>query len=361
MTGMKRAIGLMSGTSADGVDAALITTDGEVRVDTGEWLTHPYPDDLRQAIRGVNPRDEAAVVAIEETITGAHADLVARLLDKAGAKSEDIEVIGFHGHTILHRPDEHLTRQIGDGAALALMTGIDVVNDFRSADVAAGGQGAPLAPFYHRALCAALPRPIAVLNLGGVGNVTWLGASDADILAFDTGPANALLDDWAERHTGRAVDLDGALAASGEVGDQALARLMADPYFAVPPPKSLDRDHFSANADTVLAGMSVADGAATLVAFTTASVAHAVASFPAPVTRWLITGGGRHNPVLMAALAARLGAPVDPVEAVGWQGDALEAQAFGYFAVRSLAGLPITLPTTTGGPRPMTGGVLNRA
>lgn len=361
MAGMKRAIGLMSGTSADGVDAAIITTDGEVRVETGAWLTHPYPDDLRQTIRGVNPMDEAAVVAIEETITGAHAELVVRVLEKAGANSDDIDVIGFHGHTILHRPDQHQTRQIGDGAALARMTGIDVVNDFRSADVAAGGQGAPLAPFYHRALAAALPKPIAVLNLGGVGNVTWLGASDADILAFDTGPANALLDDWAERHTGRAVDLDGALAASGEIDDQAVARLMADPYFALPPPKSLDRDHFAVNANTVLAGMSAADGAATLVAFTASSVAHAVASFPAPVSRWLITGGGRHNPVLMAALVAWLGAPVDPVEAVGWQGDALEAQAFAYFAVRSLAGLPITSPTTTGGPRPLTGGVLARA
>ena len=361
MADMKRAIGLMSGTSADGVDAAIITTDGEVRVETGEWLTHPYPDDLRQSIRGVNPMDEAAVVSIEETITEAHAALVGRLLDTAGIVPGEIDVIGFHGHTILHRPNEHMTRQIGDGAALARMTGIDVVNDFRSADVAAGGQGAPLAPFYHRALAATLQKPVAVLNLGGVGNVTWLGASGTDILAFDTGPANALLDDWAEHHTGRAVDHDGGLSASGESDDQAVVQLMADPYFALPPPKSLDRDHFSANADTVLAGMSAADGAATLVAFTTASVAHAVASFPASVTRWLITGGGRHNPVLMAALVARLGAPVEPVEAVGWQGDALEAQAFAYFAVRSLAGLPITLPTTTGGPRPMTGGVLCRA
>lgn len=357
MDGMKRAIGLMSGTSADGVDAAMLITDGKATVETGKGLTIPYQGNLRRTIRSLDPTDESAIAEVEDAITRAHAVAVSRLLDILEVSAGEIDVIGFHGHTILHRPDARKTRQIGDGAALARMTGIDVVGDFRSADVAAGGQGAPLAPLFHRALATGLEKPLAVLNLGGVGNVTWLGPSEPDILAFDTGPGNALLDDWAERHTGRAVDQDGVLAALGEADSQALARLLSDPYFTGPPPKSLDRDHFAGTAETVLAGMSAENGAATLVAFTTAAVAQAGADFPVPVKRWLVCGGGRHNPVLMAALGARLSGPVDPVEAVGWQGDALEAQAFAYLAVRSLAGLPITMPTTTGGPRPMTGGV----
>jgi anhydro-N-acetylmuramic acid kinase len=361
MASMKRVIGMMSGTSADGVDAAMIVTDGESRVDAGEWLTIPYDRDSRAAIRSLDPHDEAAIAEIEVMITRAHVAAVSKLLAESGVAARDIDAIGFHGHTVLHRPEIRLTRQIGDGHALAHDTGIDVVCDFRGADVGAGGEGAPLAPLYHRALATPLEKPLAVLNLGGVGNVTWLGADAVDILAFDTGPANALLDDWADRHTGLAVDIDGALAAAGTVNDASLTRLMSDSYFAKLPPKSLDRDHFGAAAAMALEGLSAEDGAATLAAFTVASVARAAEFFAAPATRWLVCGGGRHNPVLMKALAARLGVPVDPVESVGWQGDALEAQAFAYLAVRSLTGLPITLPTTTGGPVPMTGGVLCHA
>ena len=235
--------------------------------------------------------------------------------------------------------------------------GIDVVADFRSADVAAGGEGAPLAPLFHAALATGLPKPVAVLNIGGVANVTWIGGS-ADILAFDTGPGNAPIDDWVRRHTGAAADIDGALAAAGRPSATLVERFLAAPYFARRPPKSLDRDDFR---DLVPETLPVADGAATLTEMTAAAIAAARQHFPAAVREWLVCGGGRHNPSLMAALAQRLGAPVHPVEFAGWDGDALEAQAFAYLAVRSIKGLPLSLPATTGAPRPLSGGRLFRA
>ena len=246
---------------------------------------------------------------------------------------------------------------MGDGATLARRLGVDVVGDFRSADVAAGGEGAPLAPLYHAALAMKLPKPLAVLNLGGVANVTWIGAAGVgevrDILAFDTGPGNALIDDWVRRHTGAAADIGGALAAAGRASVEHVARFLERPFFARTPPKSLDRDDFR---DAMPDGLSAKDGAATLTEMTAAAVAAARRHFPAPAREWLVCGGGRHNPALTAALARRLGAPARPVEAVGWNGDALEAQAFAYLAVRSVAGWPLSLPSTTGVPHPTTGG-----
>ncbi|HUC73342.1 MAG TPA: anhydro-N-acetylmuramic acid kinase, partial [Stellaceae bacterium] len=265
--------------------------------------------------------------------------------------------VGMHGHTILHRPAERRTRQLGDGATLARRLEVDVVADFRSADVAAGGEGAPFAPLFHAALAASQSKPLTVLNLGGVGNVTWIGEA-GDVLAFDTGPGNALLDDWVHRHTGAAADFDGALARAGRVSGAHVARLLEHPYFARQPPKSLDRDDFR---DALPDGLSLQDGAATLTEMTAAAVAAARRHFPAPAREWLVCGGGRHNSALMAALARRLDVPVRPVEAVGWDGDALEAQAFAYLAVRSVVGLPLSLPSTTGVPYPMPGGRLFRA
>jgi anhydro-N-acetylmuramic acid kinase len=300
------------------------------------------------------------IAEVERELTERHATAVQLLLGRAGRAAKEIGLIGFHGQTILHEPDQRRTVQIGDGALLARRTGIDVVNDFRSDDVAAGGQGAPLAPILHDALAAGLERPLAVLNLGGVGNVTWIGDAldEPRLLAFDTGPANALIDDWALRHTGRALDRDGVLARSGQVDEALLQTWLQHPYFALPAPKSLDRDAFRAFMPD---GLSAADGAATLTAFTAASVAKALALLPRPPRRWLVTGGGRHNPVLMSALRERLSAPVEAVESVGWDGDALEAQAFAYMAVRAKAGLPISFPGTTGVPQPLTGGKLHRA
>ena len=226
-----------------------------------------------------------------------------------------------------------------------------MVNRFRHADVASGGQGAPLAPVFHQALARDLPRPLAVLNLGGVANVTFI-AGDA-LLAFDTGPASALLDDWVGRHTGAAFDEDGRIARSGTVDTSVLAALLADPFFDRPPPKSLDRNAFPL---TAVEALGLADGGATLAAFTVHSVARAREHLPAAPARWLVGGGGRHNAALLDGLRAALGVAVDPVEAVGWDGDALEAQAFGFLAVRSLHGLPLSLPGTTGVPQPMPGG-----
>ena len=350
-----RALGLMSGTSLDGIDAALIETDGEQVFTTGAALTVPYAPDLRERLRAVlggAPRD--VVAPVEAALTDAHADAVEALLARAGLARAAIDLVGFHGHTIDHRPAERRTWQIGDGAALSRRLGIAVVGDFRSADVAAGGEGAPLAPLYHAALAQPLAPPVAVLNLGGVGNVTWIGG-DGALLAFDTGPGNALLDDWVRRHTGALYDTDGALARAGHVKRSVVDALLAHRYFARRPPKSLDRNDFAALA---LDGLGIADGAATLVACTVAAVAAAQTQFPAPPRRWIVTGGGRRNPAIMAALAATLGVPVDAAETVGWDGDALEAQAFGFLAVRARRGLPLSLPGTTGVPTPLTGGRL---
>ncbi len=352
------ALGLMSGTSLDGVDAALIETDGGDRIETGPSMTTPYPDDLRDAIRECLG-EKGPIEATERRLTEFHAGVVTGLLAMAGREAHEIDLIGFHGHTIFHDPAHGRTRQIGDGALLARLTGIDVVDSFRKADVAAGGQGAPLAPLYHAALAARLIKPLAVLNLGGVGNVTWIGEKGR-LLAFDTGPGNALIDDFVRLRTGEPCDRGGVLAQAGAVDDAVIAILMDDPYFLLPPPKSLDRDAWPAVADLV-ADLSDADGAATLTMFTAASVARAAEHFPAPVRRWLVAGGGRHNPALMAMIASCLAAPAEPVEAVGWAGDALEAQAFAYLAARAVRNMPLTLPETTGVSHPLTGGRLCRS
>jgi anhydro-N-acetylmuramic acid kinase len=350
------ALGLMSGTSMDGIDAAIIATDGLGVSDRIAAMMLPYPPDLRAELLAI-ARDPGRAAGplpdIERAVTHANADIVARLLAEAGLPGDQIGVIGLHGQTVLHRPEQRFTRQLGDGALLAELTGIDVVGGFRLADVAAGGQGAPFAPLYHAALARDLPRPLAVLNLGGVGNVTYIGA-DETMLAFDTGPGNALIDDWVHRHTGQSFDEGGRIAASGRVDAARLRLLLDHPYFPRLPPKSLDRNAFPPG---IVAGLALADGAATLAAFTIASVALARAHMAAPPARWLVTGGGRHNATLMRGLAEALGVPVDPVEQVGWQGDVLEAQAFAFLAVRSLRGLPLSLPGTTGVPGPMPGGV----
>lgn len=352
------ALGLMSGTSMDGIDAAIVSTDGDRILSTGPWATYPYEPKLRTELGAAVTAAEAADVdtlrALEISLTDANAAAVLALLRDNHLSPADIDVVGFHGQTVLHRPERRLTRQLGGGDRLARAIGIDVVNDFRSADVAAGGQGAPFAPLYHLALAEPLERPLAVLNVGGVANVTYIGAGGLeDTLAFDTGPGNAMIDDWVSRHTGQSCDEGGLLAAKGRPEPDRLARLLSHGYFDLAPPKSLDRNDFPMD---VVEGLSLEDGAATLTAFTARSVARGLEHLPATPRRWLVTGGGRHNPILMAALADALAAPVQPVENVGWQGDALEAQAFGFLAVRSLKGLPLSIPATTGVPAPMPGG-----
>jgi anhydro-N-acetylmuramic acid kinase len=361
MTKIYRALGLMSGTSADGIDAAIIETDGVSHVVTSAARASDYAPALRHELRAAmtlaqswtkgTPAPEP-IRAAAARVTAAHEAAVKALLAEAGLQPAAIDVIGFHGQTVLHRPGEGRTVQIGDGAGLAKATGIDVVCDFRSADVAAGGQGAPLVPLYHRARAAGLPKPLAVLNIGGVSNITHIG--EGALLAFDTGPGNGPLDDWAMRHLGKPMDAGGALARTGAVNAAVLAQLLAQPYFNKRPPKSLDRLDFDLSP---VESLSAAEGAATLVAFTAAAIAAGLHHLPEVPARWLVTGGGRHNPVLMEALRQRLGVPVEPVEAVGWRGDMLEAEAFAYLAVRNLKGLPLTEPGTTGVPKPLTGGV----
>tara|TARA_R110002126_G_scaffold7828_69_gene38041 strand:- start:349 stop:1431 length:1083 start_codon:yes stop_codon:yes gene_type:complete len=351
------ALGLMSGTSMDGIDAAIIETDGERVTAFGPAATTPYDDGLRDAIRASlgNARPDPAVA---KGLTDAHAACIEALLSEHPDYKGKISIVGLHGHTVLHTPANGVTVQIGDGPRLAARTGIDVVSDFRSADVAAGGQGAPFAPLYHRALCGGIDGPVVVLNIGGISNITWIGDNTADPVAFDTGPGNALLDDWIAGTTDLSCDLDGRISATGAVDPAALAKLLDNPYFDAPPPKSLDRLDFTIEA---VLGLSPEDGAATLARFTCETVVSHLKHLPARPARILVTGGGRKNPSLMAGLAGLSGLPVSPVEAVGWDGDAIEAQAFAFLAVRSMRGLPLSVPTTTGVPAPTTGGRLHRA
>ena len=361
-----RALGLMSGTSMDGIDVALITTDGQASVTRGAAAAFPYPlefqarlraglDDVKAMLAG-NERP-GALADLERDLTERHAEAVRAFLAAQGIAPAAIDVIGFHGQTVLHRPEARLTVQLGDGQRLADLTGIDVVYDMRAADVAAGGQGAPLAPVYHQALAADRPeRPIAFLNIGGVANVTWIGP-EGELLAFDTGPGNALIDDWVRAKSGQAWDEGGKLAASGRLDDNALAQLLAAPFFSALPPKSLDRNAFDPSP---IQHLSLEDGAATLTAFAAAAVSKAVALCPSPPKMWIVGGGGSKNLTLMAMLEKVLQAPVAAAESLGLSSSSLEAEAWAYLAVRSLRGLPLTFPQTTGAPAPITGGVLAR-
>jgi len=352
------AIGLMSGTSLDGIDAALIKTDGQGVVEFGPSLTIAYDEAFATELRnclGTTQRN----ADVERTLTVLHVEAVEALLHKANLSALDIDLVGFHGHTVHHDPKAGLTVQFGDGALLAQKLGISVVCDLRTQDVFAGGEGAPLVPIFHAALVHSQTKiapPTAVLNIGGVANVTWVGIEDGDLLAFDTGPGNAPLNDWVLRYTGQDMDRGGEIAASGVVNLEVLNTLMDKAYFDQKPPKSLDRQDFQGSK---CEGLSLQDGAATLTAFIAQSVAKAQAYFPAPVSNWIITGGGRLNPVLMENLQDVLDGDVLSADDLGWDGDALEAQAFAYLAVRSKRGLPITFPTTTGVKEPLTGGTLH--
>lgn len=352
-----RALGLMSGTSMDGVDVALIETDGETIRGFGPSGFLGYAPGERELLRGALGLwpEAPGLEPVEALVRGVHARALG-LVDGA-------EVVGFHGQTLAHDPKGRGTHQIGRGDLLARELGLPVVWDFRAADVASGGEGAPLVPFFHFA-CAryvGARAPLAFLNLGGVGNVTYVdprkAAPEAEgaLLAFDTGPGNALIDDFLKARRGLAFDEGGALAASGQVDGAVLEDLGRHDYISRKPPKSLDRNDFHMYLDRV-AHLSTEDGAATLAAVTAACVAEAARHFPEPVERWLVCGGGRRNATLMAMLEARSNAPVDAVEAVGLDGDMLEAQAFGYLAARVLRGLPTSGPATTGARLPVSGG-----
>ena len=351
-----RAIGLMSGTSMDGIDVALIETDGEAVSNFLGFESKAYDpefrDQLRQAVRlaaGMQaPIMDAQIAEVSRRLTVLHAEAVGRL-------GQSADVVGFHGHTITHRPDSGWTWQIGDGALLAQLLRTEVVDDFRSADVAAGGQGAPLLPAYHRALLGGAAAGTAILNLGGVGNITVFG-DEGKVTAFDTGPGNALIDDWVRQAGQGTFDKDGRAAANGEVREDVLTAMLDKDWFESPPPKSLDRDDFDIAA---VRGLSFEDGAATLTAFTARCVALALRLVEWQPERLLVTGGGRRNPTLMRMLATETGLEVGAVEDIGWRGDSLEAEGFAWFAVRRLRGLPTSFPEISGTRSPVVGGVLH--
>ncbi len=357
-TGPVWALGAMSGTSLDGVDAALLYTDGEVIHGFGESGYRPYDQEERAVLRAALGKWDGVEEAAEVVET-AHAELLSRY--------PHAEIIGFHGQTLAHDPGGRGTHQAGDGAVLAEVLDRPVIWDFRSSDVEMGGQGAPLAPFYHFA-CAkwmGAAAPMAFLNLGGVGNLTWIDPRKARpeepgaLLAFDTGPANAPVNDLMQTRRGLALDEDGALTAEGVVDEDIIERFLGSAYFHKVPPKSLDRNDFAVLIDAV-SGLSDADAAATLTDAAAASVEAGMQFCPILPERVLVTGGGRHNPELMRMLAKRLPCPVVPVEDVDLDGDMLEAQAFAYLAVRVLRGLPTSCPSTTGVPAAIGGGRISR-
>jgi anhydro-N-acetylmuramic acid kinase len=362
-----RAIGLMSGTSMDGVDAAYVETDGAGAIVRGAALTTPFNPDFRARLKAFilsGPERDGGEKeqALEGELTDLHATAVRALAGSMGKAVSEIDLIGFHGQTIWHRPAQHETWQMGDGARLARTLGVPVAYDFRGDDVKAGGQGAPLLPIFHAALAPHSDAPVVVLNVGGVGNITWMPSRrggdefvNADLLGFDTGPGNGLVDDWVMKHFNVAMDAGGAIAARGRVHEDIVKTMLAVQFFARRPPKSLDRFEFST---APVEGLSPEDGAATLTAFTAACVAQGLEHCLAKPAHIFVAGGGRHNQTLMRMLGERTGVAVASVDILGWQGDALEAQAFAYFAVRTLRGLPLTFPGTTGVKAPLTGGKL---
>jgi anhydro-N-acetylmuramic acid kinase len=370
---MLTAIGLMSGTSMDGIDAAMLRTDGEDKVEFGPTAFLAYPATFRRRIeegleeakqlvrREERPGDLAA---LERELTERHAEAVRSLVEQAPDDWRTADVIGFHGQTVLHRPQIGLTVQLGDGRLLAKSTGIDVVYDMRANDMREGGQGAPLVPAYHAALARSLPEPYAAMspvvfvNIGGISNITYVGESDP--IAFDTGPGNALIDQWVSREGGVPFDADGAIASEGGVVRNVVERYLGNPFFAKPGPKSLDRGDFTlAEAEA----LELADGARTLAAVSAEAILKSVEHLPDVPKLWIVAGGGRKNPHILRDLrdgAAKAGAEVILAEDADLRGDFIEAEAWAYLAVRSLSGLPLTFPTTTGCRRAVSGGVLAR-
>ena len=347
------AIGMMSGTSLDGIDVAFVKTDGRDVTELLDFKTYAYDLDTKQAVKDVfgARKGSKAVDRAENLVTQAHIHAIK-------AFGHQADVIGFHGQTIHHDPAKKFTWQIGDCQRLANETGIAVVGDMRQADIAAGGQGAPLLPLCHRSFAADLSKPIAILNLGGVGNITWLGEDRHDILAFDTGPANAPIDDLVQAKTGEPFDSSGKRALAGEPLQRLIDEWLDNPFFDQAPPKSLDRNQWDVSA---VVEFKLEDAVATLTQFSVQSVLKSLKHLPEKPRALYVAGGGSQNKAMMQWLNDALDYPVEPVETLGWNGEALEAQGFAYLAVRSLQGLALTVPTTTGVPEPMTGGLLYNA
>ncbi|MCV9960508.1 anhydro-N-acetylmuramic acid kinase [Pararhizobium sp. BT-229] len=374
MAEMKTAIGLMSGTSMDGIDVAMVRTDGRDRVERGPAFGVSYEagfrNRLKQALedaKSIDARDErpGILAEVERELTLRHARAVRTFLRKNNLQAAEIDVVGFHGQTVLHRPDRALTVQIGDGALLANETGIAVVHDMRANDMVFGGQGAPLIPAYHAALTAGLPkniradRPAVFVNIGGISNLTFIG-TDGRIVAYDSGPGNTLIDQWVEAHAGIPYDQGGMIASEGRIVADLAERYLANPFFTATRRRSLDRNDFSPPGGS---DANLEDGARTLAYVTAAAILKSSGHLPDRPGTYVVCGGGRLNRIIMrdlTELAQAEDATVIAAEEAGLDGDAMEAEAWAYLAVRSMKGLPLTFPQTTGVTAPVTGGVLNR-
>jgi anhydro-N-acetylmuramic acid kinase len=365
-----RVLGFMTGTSLDAVDMVVLETDGETIAGFGPAGERKLDPAARSVIEAATraalawpvgaPRP-AIFAEAEHVIADEHLVAAREFLAREGVATKDLDLVGVHGQTVLHEPPNATRRtgrtvQLIDAQRLADGLGLPVAFDFRTADVAAGGQGAPLAPVYHGALArwSALSLPAAVLNLGGVGNVT-LVRSDGGLEAYDTGPANGMIDLFVQARTGARCDIDGALARAGRANEDVLAAYLAHDYFAVRGPKSLDRYDFSLDP---VADLSLEDGAATLTAFAAEAVALGLSGLSETPRELILTGGGRLNPVLRAAIAQLVDCPVRSAEDLGWRGDSIEAEAFAYLAARTARALPISYPATTGVPIPTPGGAI---
>ncbi len=363
------AIGLMSGTSMDGIDVAVLRTDGREHVERGPSAFFPYEAAFRRRVesalataRAIARREERPgdLAALERDLTLRHAEAVAAFRGRLPDAWRDIGLIGFHGQTVLHRPGDGLTVQLGDGAHLARETGIATVYDMRANDMRNGGQGAPLVPAYHAALAHVLPEPyagrfpIAFVNVGGISNISWI-PRQGDPVAFDTGPGNSLIDQWVAREGGIPFDADGAIASEGGVVHAVVERYLDNPFFARGGPKSLDRGDFALD---LAEGLELSDGARTLAAVSAEAILKCVAHVPEPPKLWIVCGGGRKNPHIVGDLKEKAGAEVIVAEDAGLDGDATEAEAWAYLAVRARAGLPLTYPSTTGCRAPVTGGLV---
>lgn len=367
-----RAIGLMSGTSLDGIDVALVETDGEASVMRGPARVFAYDAAFRRRLAEALESAKAIVVRserpgdlpdIERELTLRHAQAVERFLAECAIDRSTIDLVGFHGQTVLHRPDKALTVQLGDGPLLADRLGLPVVHDMRAADMEAGGQGAPLVPAYHHALAVNIGAeyralPLVFVNIGGISNVTYLDG-ETDPIAFDSGPGNALLDQWLAREAGIPFDQGGAVASEGGVLKGLARRYLESEFFAKPAPKSLDRFDFPVPES---GDGSLEDVARTLCFISAGAILKAAQHFPQGPKLWIVCGGGRHHPAIMADLAASAGDDVRVISAekAGFDGDAMEAEAWAYLAVRSKRHLPLTWPTTTGCRAAVTGGKLSR-
>ena len=372
MPGVRTAIGLMSGTSMDGIDVALLRTDGDGFVERGPFLGVSYDPAFRERLKtaleqakAIKNRQERPgdLAAIERELTQRHAAAVREFLQQNAMEAGAIDVLGFHGQTVLHRPDEALTVQIGDGALLARETGIATVYDMRANDMVHGGQGAPLVPAYHAALAANISNakmPVCFVNIGGISNLTYVGA-DGTVIAYDSGPGNTLIDQWVEAHAGIPFDQGGMIASEGHVVSELAERYLASPFFTAAKRRSLDRNDFLPPQGR---DAELADGARTLAYVAAASIIKSAGHLPVTPALYVICGGGRLNKVIMrdlAQLAAEHRATVISAEEAGFNGDAMEAEAWAYLAVRSLEGLPLTYPGTTGVREAVSGGVLTEA